>query len=38
MPLFKSLMGHSRQSRHPGVSGSPEGRTFGQCRVYEYTP
>jgi hypothetical protein len=30
--------GHSRHSCHPGVSGSPQGRTFGQCRVYEYAP
>ena len=24
-------MGHSRHSRHPGVSGSPQERMFGQC-------
>src|SRR5262249_24789721 len=30
-------LGHSRHSRHPGVSGSPHERTFG-ARVYEYTP
>jgi len=23
--------GHSRHSCHPGVSGSPQERTFGQC-------
>jgi len=27
---------HSRHGRYPGVSGSPEERTFGQSRVYEY--
>jgi len=26
---------HSRHSRHPGVSGSPQERTFRQSRVYE---
>jgi len=26
-----SELGHSRHSRHPGVSGSPQERTFGQC-------
>jgi hypothetical protein len=26
-----SAPGHSRRSRHPGVSGSPQARTFGQC-------
>jgi hypothetical protein len=25
-----------RHSCHPCVSGSPQERTFGQCRVYEY--
>jgi len=24
--------------RHLGMSGSPQERTFGQYRVYEYTP
>src|SRR5262249_1249071 len=27
----------SRHSYHPDVSGSPQERTFGYCRVYEYT-
>jgi hypothetical protein len=31
-----SQMGHSRHSAIPGVSGSPQERTFGQGRVYEY--
>jgi hypothetical protein len=26
-----SALGHSRRSRHPGVSGSPQKQTFGQC-------
>jgi hypothetical protein len=25
-----SVVGHSRHSRHPGMSGSPQERTFGQ--------
>src|SRR5262249_33929061 len=29
---------HSRHSRYPGVSGSPQERTFGQARVYEDAP
>src|SRR5262245_35587668 len=28
---FSHRLGHSRHSRHPGVSGSPQERTFGQC-------
>src|SRR5262245_7988152 len=32
-----SEAGHSRHSYHPDVSGSPQERTFGYCRVYEYT-
>jgi hypothetical protein len=26
-----SQMDHSRHSHHPGLSGSPHERTFGQC-------
>jgi len=26
-----AALGHSRHSRHPGLSGSPHERTFGQC-------
>ena len=26
-----AAMGHSRHFRHPGVSGSPQERTFGHC-------
>src|SRR5215510_4465267 len=26
-----TAMGHSRHSRHPGVSSSPQDRTFGHC-------
>src|SRR5262245_52513382 len=26
--------GHSRHSCHPGVSGSPQKRTFGHCRCF----
>jgi hypothetical protein len=33
----KHSQGHSRHSCHPDKSGSPRERTFGQCRVYEYT-
>ena len=29
---------HSRHCRNPGVSGSPQERTFALARVYEYTP
>jgi len=36
LPL--SASGHSRHSRYPCVSGSPQERTFGQCRVYECAP
>src|SRR5262249_3923620 len=35
--LEMSASGHSRHSRHLGVSGSPQKRAFGQSRVYEYT-
>jgi hypothetical protein len=31
--LLMSVQGHSRHSRHPGVSGSPQERTFGQWPV-----
>src|SRR5262249_38561767 len=29
-----TAVGHSRHSRHPGVSGSPQERTFGHCRCF----
>src|SRR5262245_5653253 len=28
---FEAAPGHSRHSRHPGASGSPQERTFGRC-------
>jgi len=31
MRVLRSAPGHSRHSRHPGVSGSRRERTFGQC-------
>jgi len=30
-----SALGHSRQSRHPGVSGSPQERTFGHAMILQ---
>src|SRR5262245_6143359 len=33
-----SQMGHSRHSRHPGVSSSPQSGHPANARVYEYAP
>src|SRR5215475_2051859 len=36
--LPRSVLGHSRHSRHPGVSGFAPGADNRPCAVYEYTP